>query len=128
MNFVRMLFFRADGKMNEEILNDIAIKRRLILSFMDLIILHTLSSHKQGIGGYDIIRHLHLDYNILLSPGTVYSCLYTLERKGLIKGRQNGRKRIYNITQHGEKTIRALQATKNKIGTLISMLLYGTRR
>ncbi|MCD6241282.1 helix-turn-helix transcriptional regulator [Candidatus Bathyarchaeota archaeon] len=110
--------------------NDIEaeIERRLITSFMDLIILRILRSNKQGTGGYDITRYLQLKHNILPSSGTVYSCLYAMERRGLIKGRENGRKRVYILTQRGERVIKALEAAKNKLNRFTSMILYGTGR
>ena len=110
--------------------NDIEaeIERRLITSFMDLIILRILRSNKQGTGGYDITRYLQLNHKILPSSGTVYSCLYAMERRGLIKGRENGRKRVYILTQRGERVIKALEAAKNKLNRFTSMILYGTGR
>ena len=107
---------------------EVEIERRLITNFMDLIILRILRSNKHSMGGYDIIRYMQLNYNLLPSSGTVYSCLYAMERRGLIKARQHGRKRAYIITSHGEKTIKALEASKNKLNRFISMILYGTKR
>jgi len=51
-----------------------------------------------------------------------------MERRGLIKGRQNGRKRVYILTQEGERTIKGLEAAKNKFNRFMSTILYGTGR
>lgn len=100
----------------------VEIKRRVLTSFLDLLILRILSSGKQGIGGYDVVRYMQLHYNVLPSSGTVYSCLYTLERRGLIKGRQNGRKRVYILTPRGERMLRAMDSVKNELNRLMSKL------
>lgn len=91
---------------NEEILDaDILtdIKRRMIKEFLDLIILTTVS--KCPYSGYDIIRHIFSEYNILLSSGTVYSTLYALERDRLLTGMLCGRKRMYKLDIKGRKYI-----------------------
>ena len=62
------------------------IERRFINSFLDILILLTLYSQGRELGGYDIIKHLQADYGFLVSPGTVYSCLYYMERDGLLRG------------------------------------------
>ena len=130
MKMLKKGVFPKGVNMKNVLLNDIEaeIERRLITDFMDLIILRILRSHKHGAGGYDIIRYLQLNHNILPSSGTVYSCLYAMERRGFIKGRENGRKRVYILTQEGEKMIKALEAAKNKLNRFTSMILYGTGR
>ena len=130
MKMLKNAVFQKGVNMKTVLLNGIEaeIERRLITSFMDLIILRILRSNKQGTGGYDITRYLQLNHNILPSSGTVYSCLYAMERRGLIKGRENGRKRVYILTQRGERVIKALEAAKNKLNRFTSMILYGTGR
>ena len=130
MKMLKKGVFPKGVNMKNVLLNDIEaeIERRLITSFMDLIILRILRSNKQGTGGYDITRYLQLNHNILPSSGTVYSCLYAMERRGLIKGRENGRKRVYILTQRGERVIKALEAAKNKFNRFMSTILYGTGR
>lgn len=79
------------------------IKRRMVKEFLDLIILTLIS--KYPCSGYDIIRHILSEYNILLSSGTVYSNLYALERDHLLIGWWCGRKRKYKLDIKGRKYI-----------------------
>jgi len=79
------------------------IKRRMVKEFLDLIILTLIS--KYPCSGYDIIRYVFSEYNILLSSGTVYSSLYALEREHLLTGWWCGRKRIYKLDIKGRKYI-----------------------
>lgn len=38
------------------------------------------------LSGYDVIMFVHKKFGILLSSGTVYSVLYSMERNGLVRG------------------------------------------
>jgi DNA-binding PadR family transcriptional regulator len=88
---------------------------------MDIIILkHLKKNHPMS--GYDIIKYLHLKFHTLPSSGTVYSLLYSLERKNLIKGNTNQRKRMYDLTNQGEKLLREIHITKNHIQTVLSTI------
>jgi len=101
------------------------IERRFLNNFIDLLILSHLYSRSKCafFSGYDIIKFLQKSYRFLPSVGTVYSCLYQMERNGLLKSRQNGRKRIYRLTQHGEDVARAIQDGKERIVSSISMFI-----
>jgi len=100
------------------------IERRFINSFLDILILLTLYSQGGELGGYDIIKHLQADYGFLVSPGTVYSCLYYMERDGLLRGAQNGKKRVYFLTEEGTKTARIILDVREKLINFISMVLH----
>jgi len=53
----------------------------------------------------------------------VYSLLYSLERNGLIEGTWNERKRVYKLTEKGEKTIETILGANDKINNFITSLL-----
>jgi DNA-binding PadR family transcriptional regulator len=86
---------------------------------MDIIILNHLKNN-HPMSGYDAIKYLHNKFHMLPSPGTMYSLLYSLERKNLIKGNMNQGKRVYNLTSHGEKFLTDICITKNHIRTVLS--------
>jgi DNA-binding PadR family transcriptional regulator len=73
--------------------------------------------------GYDVIAYIHNKYRLLVSSGTVYSLLYSLEREGLIAGAWNQRKRVYKLTDKGVETIKAIMSANDKIQLLMSSLL-----
>ncbi len=75
------------------------LTERVIVSFLDCIIMDQLLT--QPLSGYDILNYVRKKYNYLLSPGTIYSTLYAMERKGLIKGTFEGKKRSYTLTKEG---------------------------
>jgi len=97
------------------------IRRRLVKSFMDILILSKLK--EKPMSGYDIISLTYRKFRILLGSGSVYSLLYSMERKGLIKGTWDERRRIYVLTQKGEETINAALNSYEGIEGFMTSLL-----
>jgi DNA-binding PadR family transcriptional regulator len=94
------------------------IHERFVKSFLDIIILTHLNSPNRSVGGYDILKLVQKKFGLLLSAGSVYSLLYSMERDGLIRG--IGRhKRVYNLTNIGEEKVKTVLLTKEKILNLI---------
>jgi DNA-binding PadR family transcriptional regulator len=94
---------------------------RIIKDFMDVIIMNELRNGP--LSGYDVISYVNTRFNFLVSSGTVYSLLYSLERNGLVEGVWNERKRTYKLTDKGEETISAILGTQEKIKAFISNIL-----
>ena len=94
---------------------------RVIKSFMDTIIMAELQ--KGSISGYDIISYIHSRFGFLVSSGTVYSLLYSLERNGLVEGVWIERKRVYKLTEKGGKTITTILNSQEKIKGFMSTIL-----
>jgi len=88
---------------------------------MDILILAELKNSPMS--GYDVISHIHKKYGILMSSGTIYSLMYSMERKDLIKGRQNQRKRVYVLTEKGEQNIKAITKANDKIQSFLRNML-----
>jgi len=79
------------------------IRYRCVRSFLDFIILGLIK--KKPISGYDVITYIYDRFQILLSPGTVYPTLSTLEEQGYITSFNEARKRLYALTKKGESII-----------------------
>ena len=94
---------------------------RIIKNFMDIIIMTELRN--ASLSGYDVISYIHNKFNLLVSSGTVYSLLYSLERNGLVEGVWEERKRVYKLTPKGEKTINTLLGTSDKIKGFMTNIL-----
>jgi len=94
---------------------------RIIKNFMDIIIMAELKSGP--LSGYDVISFIHNKFHLLVSSGTVYSLLYSLERNGLIEGAWNERKRVYKLTEKGRKTIETILNANDKINNFVTALL-----
>jgi DNA-binding PadR family transcriptional regulator len=95
---------------------------RTIKSFVDVLILKYLKTHPLS-SGYQILKYLHNEFNILFSPGTVYNDIYSLERKNLIVGDGDENGRIYCVTEKGERALASTAKTSKKIQELVCAIL-----
>jgi DNA-binding PadR family transcriptional regulator len=98
-----------------------ALDRRIIKNFMDIIVLKHLKNN-HPVSGYDVIKYFRKKFHMLPSSGTVYSLLYSLERENLIKGSMNQRKRMYKLTDEGEKFLRDVRITSNHIKAVFASI------
>jgi DNA-binding PadR family transcriptional regulator len=99
------------------------MNRRVVTIFLDVLIL--LKLRNASLSGYDIISYVHKRFDMLISSGTVYSCLYHLERDGLIKGELVQRKRVYMLTEKGRETAKTLLSMRDKILGLVLNIVMG---
>lgn len=90
---------------------------RIVKSFMDKLILAELKKGRP-MSGYDVMEFIYKKFHLLISSGTIYNILYSLERKGLIKGMRNRKKRVYKLTDKGEETINIILNSYGKIENL----------
>ena len=94
---------------------------RVIKTFMDTIIMTELQNGP--ISGYDVISYIHNKFGFLVSSGTVYSLLYSLERNGLVQGTWNERKRVYKLTERGSQTIETILNSQDKIKGFMTTIM-----
>src|SRR4030067_19752 len=107
------------GKIEGRILKK--MHERIIKNFMDIIIMTELRNG--SLSGYDVISYIHNKFNLLVSSGTVYSLLYSLERNGLVEGVWEERKRTYKLTEKGQNTIETIINANDRINGLMTSLL-----
>ena len=94
------------------------MRERIFRKLIDVFVLVELK--KKSMSGYDVISMLHKKYDILVSPGTVYAMLYSLEREGLIEGRWDERKRVYGLTSIGLQNECFLKAAGEEFQLLLA--------
>jgi DNA-binding PadR family transcriptional regulator len=92
---------------------------------MDMLVLTELQ--EKPLSGYDIITLIHKKFNVLVSSGTVYSLLYSMERKGLVNAEVDQRKRVYTLTDKGAQTLETVGRANGEINGLVQNLISGTR-
>jgi len=104
--------------------NDVIMemRERIVRAFFDVIVLMKLSEGCEALGGYDFIKLVTNDFDVMLSAGSIYSVLYSMERGGLIQGMSNRRKRVYTLTGKGEATVKAVSEEKTKVLYLFGSL------
>lgn len=116
---VALTVILSSEKMEGRILKK--MHERIIKNFMDIIIMTELRNGP--LSGYDVISYIHNKFNLLVSSGTVYSLLYSLERNGLVEGVWDERKRIYKLTEKGQKTIETILSANDKIKGFMAIIL-----
>jgi DNA-binding PadR family transcriptional regulator len=98
------------------------VQRSLVMSFLDTIILAELRN-PIPLGSYDIIEFVHRKFGFLISPGTIYSLMYSMERKGLLRGVEVQAKRTYTLTDKGVETINAILESRVEIQMFMRAIL-----
>lgn len=98
--------------LENELAKEIGI--RIVKNFLDLIILMEVRN-KSGLSGYDIMILLNTKFKTLISSGTIYSNVYSLERKGLLKGISDERKTIFALTDQGEEFLNSLKNAREAL-------------
>lgn len=89
------------------------VQKRVIQDFMDIFILAEMN--KSSLSGYDAIGLIHRRFDLLVSSGTVYSLLYSLERDGWIRGVWNERKRVYELTEKGKRDMKVIAKVNEEV-------------
>lgn len=91
---------RVEEEFTEQIMN----------AFLDVLILGQIE--RKTLSGYDILCYIHDEYGMIMSPGTVYSSLYSMERRGLIHSASSKNKRMYQLTGEGAITIDTIRNSR----------------
>lgn len=63
---------------------------------------------KKPMCGVDIMKIILQEFNVLLSPGTIYPLLHSLVQKGLLTSEKYGKAKTYTPAKDAELTIRGL--------------------
>lgn len=77
--------------------------RKMVRDSLEAIILALIQKRK--VTGLDIIQTIHLEFNVLLSPGAVYPLLSSLQERGLLTSSREGKERRYAPTQESRLEI-----------------------
>jgi DNA-binding PadR family transcriptional regulator len=98
-----------------------AIKKRIVKEFLDIIILLELKQHG-SLSGYDLAGTENEKFMLTLSPGTVYAALYSLERKGFVKGDSEGKKTTYCLTPKAEVALATFRSSSKELTEFIKQV------
>jgi DNA-binding PadR family transcriptional regulator len=91
-----------------------AVRRAMVRHFLDIIVLNNIKQ-KGLLSGYDVVETIQAEFNFLISPGSVYSLMYCLERDGLLRRESAGEKQVFGLTDKGEEHIRTVIHSKEEI-------------
>ncbi|MFQ5762340.1 MAG: PadR family transcriptional regulator [Candidatus Bathyarchaeia archaeon] len=73
---------------------------------MEFIVLKALEA--EPMCGYDVMGHIHERYRVLLSPGSVYPLLRSMERDGFIDQTAMEKKKVFRLTHAGRDAVKDL--------------------
>lgn len=96
-------------------------EKSMIKNFLDIIVLAELRK-SSPLSGYDVLELIHKKFDVLISSGTVYSLLYSMERKGLIEGESTEGKRVYALTEKGTEAISGFLKSKEELQRFLGTL------
>jgi DNA-binding PadR family transcriptional regulator len=79
---------------------------RMVKDNLETIILALL--RRKTMCGTEIIGTIHMEFNVLLSPGTIYPLLQSLKDRGLLTCDKNGKAKTYSPARDAELKIRSM--------------------
>jgi PadR family transcriptional regulator PadR len=97
------------------------VHEKFVRSFLDIIVMVVLDSTPAH--GYEIMAIVHKEFGVLLSPGTLYPLLHSLEDNGLIEASYDDGKIVYRINSKGKQkfkdTLKAFSLSVEKMSYFI---------
>ncbi|WNZ28338.1 MAG: PadR family transcriptional regulator [Candidatus Bathyarchaeota archaeon] len=90
------------------------LERKIFRALLDVIILANMPENGPT-SGYDIMKLCQKKFGIKVSPSTIYSILFKLEKDRLIQGGFQYKKRVYSITKEGKRNLSKVTMNKEKL-------------
>ncbi len=100
------------------------IIERLLSSLLDVILL--VHFKDDCFSAYDALTFVRERFGVLLSSANVYSKVYAMEREKLLVGFNEGRKRVYRVTELGKMTAE-IATDASEMQAFISAILENSR-
>lgn len=96
--------------LSSESLKDLEVSdafiERFVKEYLDMIALALIAS--KPMCGIEIIDVVHKNFNVLLSPGTIYPVLHELEERGLLEYEHKIKKKVYMPAKGSEAEIHSI--------------------
>jgi len=73
--------------------------------------------------GTDIMKTIHKNFNVLLSPGTIYPLLHDLEKRGLVQYEYAVKKKIYKLVDSSLPKVKTTLDEHIQVSTALSKFL-----
>lgn len=105
----------------EELDNVDTTIERFVKDYLDIVVLALVSS--KPMCGTDILNIVQRNFNILLSPGTIYPLLHRLKQKGLLECECSVKKKVYRPAKGSEEDIRRILAQHNSANEFLDDFL-----
>ncbi len=90
------------------------------MSYLRLIVLKFLS--KRGMSGYSLIKSISENTCWKPSTGSIYPLLISMKKENLLTVREDGRKKVYQITKEGMQELNSILDQSKLIGNAVESL------
>ncbi len=87
----------AKDSSDEDIKKDFI--KRVVTDFLDIIVISHFQ--REAFSGYDVVEFTLKTFGVLVSPKTLYSTLYAMERQQLLSSQGIPNKRVFKATEKG---------------------------
>ncbi|VVB93730.1 Transcriptional regulator PadR-like family protein [uncultured archaeon] len=90
---------------NSKLIIDMPVER-IVKNHLDIILLSKLI--EKSMCGYDLIKEIYAQYNVLISQGTVYPLLYSMKEEGILQvesTKDDMKTKRYFVTQYGRQIV-----------------------
>lgn len=94
---------------------------KFIKNELEMIVLALIS--KEPMCGTDIIKAIHKSFNVLVSPGTIYPLLHSLEKDGYLKCEYGVKKKIYMPVESAQVDIKTMLSQRVQVSRVLSRFL-----
>jgi len=107
----------------DKLMKDESIER-FVKKDLEMIIFALLIS--KPMCGTDIIKTVHKNFNVLLSPGTIYPLLHDLEKRGLVQYEYAMKKKIYKLVDTSLTRVKDTLDEHIRASSVLSRFLMST--
>jgi len=92
--------------------------------FEDCIDIFILAELCKGnvMSGYDFLKFFFKEFGVMLSSGTVYSKLYAMQRRGILRGKMESRRVLYSLSEEYSKNIHIILNLNLKLREFVKSL------
>lgn len=97
------------------------IREKLVKDSLEIILLTLLEEQPRT--GYDLIASIFSSSDVLLSPGTVYPLLKSLEKHAFIESASVGKARTFTLTRSGKSFLTRVSGEYNEAQRLVSRIV-----
>lgn len=94
--------------------------KRLVSGFLDFIVLYHFQ--QEIFSAYDVTQLVNRRLNILLSPGTIYSTLYSMQREGLLESYNIPNKRVFKASEKGLKINKLIRTNADMVALITKIM------
>lgn len=99
---------------------------QLVKNDLKMIVFALLMNNPMS--GTDIIKTVHKNFNVLLSPGTIYPLLHSLEKKGFVQCEYAVKKKIYRVADNSLHEVKSNLDEHIRTSTAMSGFLLSAVR